>query len=428
MKRFWCLFLIALLLLGCSPEPPEPIAVLPPQETTTPPSAAPAETSFKTPTETPSPAPTETPTPEPTAVPTPVPTLSPQERLYAYIDRMSTEEKIGQLCMFGFSGTKEISSEFKKILQEYHIGSVILYGQNTVRSNGDGGFNQCARLTDSIRRANQSEIPLLISTDVEGGRVTRFRWSKSLLSARALGTKSTDRAEKQFQTIAEGLLSAGINTDLAPCLDTAKDPSSTFLGDRIISSDETIVAQIGAACIDGLHEGGCLSIVKHFPGHGATTADSHASTPVVNKSLDTLRSYELVPFREALSGADGVMVAHISYPKIDERHIASQSEVFMTEILRGELGFEGFIMSDDFRMAGLRNQTSIKSGAVQFILAGGDLILCGARHDYQRQILSGLYEAVENGTISEERLNESVYRILSAKIRATGWDPYEYED
>ncbi len=429
MKKFWCLFLIVLLLLGCSPEPSEPIAVLPANEATVTPSATPAKTPAPTPAETPASTPAETPTPEPTAAPTPVPTLSPEQRLYAYIDRMSVEEKIGQLCMFGFSGTKEISSEFKKILQEYHIGNVILYGQNMVRSNGDGGFNQCRRLTDSICAASTSEIPLLISTDVEGGNVTRFHWSKTLLSARSLGDRgSTDRAEEQFRYIAEGLLSAGINTDLAPCLDTAKDPDATFLGKRIISSDADDVARIGAACIDGLHEGGCLSIVKHFPGHGATTADSHASTPVVNKSLDTLRRYELVPFREALSGADGVMVAHISYPKIDDRHIASQSEVFITEILRGELGFEGFIMSDDFRMAGLRKQTSVKDGAVQFILAGGDLILCGAKHDYQRQILRGLCEAVENGTISEERLNESVYRILSAKIRVTGWDPFENED
>ena len=116
------------------------------------------------------------------------------------------------------------------------------------------------------------------------------------------------------------------------------------------------------------------------------------------------------------------------YPRIDDEHIASQSEIFITEILRGELGFTGFVMSDDFRMAGLRKQTSVKEGAVQFILAGGDLILCGANHAYQRQILEGLYEAVENGTIGEQRLNESVYRILTAKMRVTGWDPFENED
>ena len=122
------------------------------------------------------------------------------------------------------------------------------------------------------------------------------------------------------------------------------------------------------------------------------------------------------------------MVAHIFFPEIDGTHIASQSEIFITEILRGEFGFDGFVISDDFRMAGLRKQTTVKDGAVQFILAGGDLILCGANHTYQRQILSGLYEAVEDGTISEQRLNESVYRILTAKMAVTGWDPFDYEE
>lgn len=422
MKRFWCLILIAILLLGCGTEPDAPIIEIGPAPET----AAPEPTAVL---KTPTPTPTEIPTSEPTKVPTPEPTLSPEQRLYAYIDGMSVEEKIGQLCMFGFSGTKEISSEFKKIMKEYHIGNVILYGQNMSRTNSDGGFGQCRRLSDSVRSANESEIPLLISTDVEGGNVTRFHWDNSLLSAQSLGKKDDpDRAFDQFRYIADGLSRAGINVDLAPCLDIAPDPGSTFLGKRIISPDAEVTARIGAACIDGLHDGGCLSIVKHFPGHGATTADSHASTPVVRKSLDSLESYELRPFADVIYAADGVMVAHILYPLIDADHIASQSGVFITDILRNGLGFEGFIMSDDFRMAGLRSKTSPKDGAVQFILAGGDLILCGANHTYQKQILDGLYEAVESGTIGEQRLNESVYRILSAKMRVTGWDPFEYED
>ena len=423
MKRVWCLLLIAFVLLGCVGEDapvvlmPSPVAEATPVETQA--SAAPV----------PTPAPTAVPTAAPTEAPTATPTPSFEDRLRTYIDTMTVEEKIGQLCMFGFSGTREISSEFKAILREYRIGNVILYGQNMARTNSDGGFSQCRKLSDSVRKASDSEIPLLISTDVEGGSVTRFKWKKSLSSARTLGKKNdTDLAEEQFRYIAEGLLSAGINTDLAPCLDVCREPEDSFLGKRIISADAERAARIGVACLEGLHDGGCLSIVKHFPGHGATNTDSHESTPTVNKSLDALSLYELVPFAEGLKSADGVMVAHIRYPKIDEEHIASQSEVFITEILRESFGFDGIVMSDDFRMAGLRKQTSPKDGAVQFILAGGDLILCGANHTYQKQILAGLYAAVEDGTISEARLNESVYRILSAKIRVTGWDPFENED
>lgn len=431
MKKFWCLLLIAIFLLGCAAEPDAPVAVLSPAPAAT----TPPTPQAPTPEPTDAPAPTDAPTPEPIAMPeptdapTPEPTLSPDERLYAYIDGLSVEEKIGQLCMFGFSGTEKISAEFRSILREYRIGSVILYGQNMSRSNKDGGFAQCAGLVNSVKNASDSEIPLLFSTDVEGGNVTRFRWSKSIVSARVLGTKNdTEKARGQFCYIAEGLKSVGINVDLAPCLDIAKKPDATFLKKRIISSDAQIAANIGVACIEGLHDGGCLSVVKHFPGHGATSADSHANTPVVNKSLESLTGYELIPFSAASGVADGVMVAHILYPSIDPDRIASQSSVFITDLLRNVLGFEGFIMSDDFRMAGLRNQTSLKKAAVQFILAGGDLILCGANHSYQRQILTGLYEAVENGTISEERLNESVYRILSAKMRVTGWSPFENQD
>ena len=423
MKKFWCLFLIAILLLGCVREPDEPIGIVSPAPDT------PAVSEAAPYAETVTPEPTSEPTAVPTEAPTPEPTRSPEERLYAFIETMRVEEKIGQLCMFGFSGTKEISADFQKLLNEYRIGGVMLYGQNIVRYNSDGGFSQCRKLTDSVKNASESKIPLLIGLDVEGGRVTRFRWKTTLKSAQTLGKKnSRSLAYEQFQTIGEGLGEAGINVNLAPCLDTAKEPDKTFLTSRIISSDAEIVSEIGLACVEGLHDGGCLSFVKHFPGHGATNADSHQITPVVQKSYASLQSYELVPFARVLEEADGVLVAHILYPEIDERHIASQSEIFITEILRGELGFSGVVMSDDFRMDGLRRQTSLSNGAVQFILAGGDLILCGANHAYQREILKGLFDAVEDGTISEERLNESVYRILSAKINAVGWDPFETEE
>ena len=207
-------------------------------------------------------------------------------------------------------------------------------------------------------------------------------------------------------------------------LSNAKDPSKTFLGKRIISRDAETAARIGCAAVAGLQEGGCLSVVKHFPGHGATAADSHNVTPVVKKGLAELRAYELVPFERAVAaGADGVMMAHILYPEVDPDNIASLSEIFLTDILRGEMGFEGLILADDFRMNGLRSQASLEQAAVRFILAGGDLVLCGANHDYQRAILKGLTEAVENGTISEERLNESVVRVLTAKMKVSDWTP-----
>ncbi len=423
MKKWVIRFLLlTLLLAGCRPDtaPDTVIHVTPVPSPAAVTAVPPRDTSLPA-----TPVPTEMPTPEPTEEPTPSPTPEPtlEERIRAYISSMTVEEKVGQLCMFGFSGTKSVSSEFSQIMRDYHIGSVILYGQNIARGNSDGGFKQCLELTDSIRAASESAIPLLISTDVEGGTVTRFKWKKSLESGRTLGKKmDTERAKNEFLYIGEGLLSAGINVDLAPVLDVSKDPDSHFMGKRIISSDENTVSEIGAACVDGLHEAGVLSIVKHFPGHGSTNTDSHDTTPKVSKSYDSLRSYDFVPFRNVLRyGADGVMVSHILFESIDSDHIASQSSVVIGELLRGEYEFDGIVMSDDFRMAGLRNRTSLDKAAVRFLLAGGDLILCGANHEYQKKILTGIYNALQDGTLTEERIDESVYRILSAKLLVTDW-------
>ena len=202
--------------------------------------------------------------------------------------------------------------------------------------------------TASINEPASSGIPLLISTDVEGGSVTRFQWGRTTLAARTLGNREdTQQAQEQFAYIGEHLKERGINTDHAPVMDVARNPSATFLGKRIISSNAETVAAIGTACIEGLHEGGCLSVIKLY-------------------------------------------------------------RVFI---------------SDDIRMKVFRNQVSHREAAVQFILAGGDIILCGANHSYQREILSGLAEAVENGVLTEERINESVLRILAAKMQVTDWKP-----
>ena len=434
MKRLTILCCLLLLLPGCAgrAEGDGQIAYIPAETAavrtsplalvTAAPLFTPAPSAAPTPEPTAAPEPTATPapTPEPTATPVPL-----EEQLRAYVAAMSDQEKIGQLVMFGFSGTRTVSSEFTKIMADYAVGNVILYGSNIARDDKDGGFERCAGLTADVRAHMAVDIPPLISIDVEGGSVTRFRWRTKTLSAQALGKQNDGEAARlQFERIATALLDVGVNTDLAPVLDIARDPAKTFLGSRIISSDERIAAVIGCACVEGLRNGGCLSVAKHFPGHGATAADSHDGTPVVKKGLAALRAYELYPFEQAVeAGVDAVMMAHILYPEIDPAYVASQSEILITDLLRGELGFEGVVMADDFRMKGLRNKTSLEEAGVRFILAGGDLILCGANHSYQRAILKGLTDAVADGTISRERLDESVLRILRAKMKVTGWRP-----
>ena len=425
MKKRCLLICLLLLLMGCGGTGTDGTIAYVPTETNRRPglvTAAPAATAAPLFTAAPTPAPTPTPEPTPTPTPTPVPV---EARLREYVAGMSDREKIGQLVMFGFTGTNAVSSEFAKIMEDHAVGNVILYGNNISREDRDGGFDRCAKLTRDVRAHTAAGIPPLISIDVEGGNVTRFRWRIATQSAGSLGKKNdAEEAHLQFQRIATSLRDVGVNTDLAPVLDVARDPAKTFLGSRIISGDEEIAARIGCACVEGLQMGGCLSVAKHFPGHGATASDSHDVTPVVKKSLDALRDYELFPFRQAVAaGVDGVMMAHILYSEIDPDYIASQSEIIMTELLRREMGFEGVIMADDFRMNGLRSKTPLDQAAVRFILAGGDLILCGANHSYQQSILKGLTEAVADGTIPRERLDESVVRILTAKMKVTDWRP-----
>ena len=429
MKKLGCLVCLLLLLAGCGGKETDGKIAYVPTETNRRPglvTAAPAATAAPlfTPAPTAAPTPVPPPTPEPTPTPTPTP-VPVEARLREYVAGMSDREKIGQLVMFGFTGTNAVSAEFAKIMADYAVGNVILYGNNISREDRDGGFDRCAKLTRDVRAHTAAGIPPLISIDVEGGNVTRFRWRIATQSAGSLGKKNdAEEAHLQFQRIATSLRDVGVNTDLAPVLDVARDPAKTFLGSRIISGDEEIAARIGCACVEGLQMGGCLSVAKHFPGHGATASDSHDVTPVVKKSLDALRDYELFPFRQAVAaGVDGVMMAHILYSEIDPDYIASQSEIIMTELLRREMGFEGVIMADDFRMNGLRSKTPLDQAAVRFILAGGDLILCGANHSYQQSILKGLTEAVADGTIPRERLDESVVRILTAKMKVTDWRP-----
>ncbi len=374
---------------------------------------------------TPSPSPSPTPIPTPTPSPTPSPTPDPDEVLMNHIRSMPAEDRIGQLLMFGVSGTTEPSDTFRELISRCRVGNFILYGNNINRNDGTGGFSDASRLCEALTDALGSELPPLISVDVEGGNVFRFTWDPKTLSARELGLQDDEElAREQFLRIGQKLREYGLNVDLAPVLDVAERPMDTFLTSRIISSDTGITGRIGRAAIEGLREGGCLSTLKHFPGHGGTNDDSHKMTPVVRRSKEELYGYDLVPFREGVeAGADVVLVAHILYPALDEEHIASLSPAIMTDLLRGDMGFEGIILSDDFRMNGLTAHEELEKAAVDYILAGGDLILCGAVAETQEKIVKALWDAYDEGVLTDERINESVFRILKKKMLVSDWRP-----
>ena len=366
---------------------------------------------------TPTPVSTPTPTPIPTPSPTPDPTPTP-DPIRVMIDGMSDKELIGQMVMIGFNGTSDMDEESIALMQEYSVGSVLLFGWNT------DTFDQTEALVKKVNAHNPSAIPLLVGIDLEGGSVIRFgaEWDPPLFSAQTLGQRDDPQLVfDQYERIGLQLSDIGINIDFAPVLDIAPDPSQTFLGNRMFGSDPAAVAPLVSEAVGGLHAAGIASLGKHFPGHGDTLDDSHQMLPVIDATMDEMENYALIPFQAAIdSGVDAMLVAHLSYPNLDSDYVTSVSPTVITTLLRQQMGFVGVVFSDDMRMQGLRQRYSVGQGAVLHILAGGDVVLIGKYVDLQKQVLDSLYQAVQDGTIPRERLEESVYRILTLKMAYCG--------
>ena len=379
--------------------------------------AAPGEVA---PTASPAPAPSAAiEPPKPTLVPTPSPSMIPvADPIADIVQSLTDRELIGQMVMCGFSGSKEPAKEFVELMKTYRLGSVILFSGNVHADK------QTATLTAALNRYNpMPDIPLMIATDVEGGTVRRFSsWSPDIRSAHALGKKGdTQFTYDQFVRIANRLKEAGINMNLAPAMDIAPTMSGTFLQTRMFGGEPEEASVQIAAAIAGLHDGGVASVGKHFPGHGNTRTDSHSSTPVLQTTKEQLTGYELIPFIRGMeAGVDGIMIGHLLYEQIDPENPATVSPTIITGILREELGFQGVVISDDMVMRGLTARLAIEEAAVQFIEAGGDIALIGRGIDRQRDVLEALYAARESGRISRERLEQSVYRILTLKAKRMG--------
>ncbi len=366
------------------------------------------------------PVPTPVPTPEPTPIPTPVPTPAPTpEPIDSLIASMSDQELIGQMVMIGFEGTEDMQSESAQLMRDYSIGNVMLFGWNTKT------FEQTKALTDKIQGYGTKGIPVMIGLDVEGGTVERFKgqWKPRINSARTLGKKNDAQlVYEQYKEIGQKLKETGIMIDFAPVLDIAHDPSSTFLAKRMFGSDAEQVSVLIRQAVKGLHDGGTASLGKHFPGHGYTNEDSHQTLPVINVSLEEMTGYSLVPFAAAVNeGIDAMLVAHLSYPQIDSESITSLSPAVITGLLRETMGFQGVVVSDDMRMQGLKSQCTVGEGAVRHILAGGDVVLIGKHVSLQKDVLDSLNQAVQDGRLTRERLEESVRRILALKQKYTGF-------
>lgn len=368
----------------------------------------------------PAPAPEAAPTaavPSPESTPTPALTPVPEpDPLAEQLAAMTAEEKVGQLLIGGFEGT-EIGDQATRLVQEYQVGGLILYGRNIA------GAGQLVTLTNGLKALNGDGIPLFLSIDQEGGGVDRMPPEvRRTPGAYCVGqTGSVPAAQSYGDVLAAECAAFGLNLDFAPVLDVWSNPGNTVIGQRAFSADARTVAGLGPAAARRMMDQGVIPAVKHFPGHGDTAVDSHVGLPVVDKSPEELEETELIPFRAAIqsAGTDGqvpaVMVAHILLTQLDPERPASLSPAVVTGLLREELGFAGAVLTDDLTMGAVTQSYGLGEAAVLAVEAGCDILLVCHGQDSVPAVRTALLEAAASGRITTERLDESVYRILRLK-------------
>lgn len=354
----------------------------------------------------PTPTPADTPSVAPTPTPEPTPTPDPVAEALA---AMTTQEKVGQLLVAGIGGT-EAGEDGLQAVQDYQVGGVILFGRNVESAE------QLADLTGELKALNGDNTPLFLCVDQEGGRVDRMPPEvDDLPSAYDYIAAGGDPLERG-KVLAAQCAAFGFNLDFSTCLDIWSNPDNTVIGDRAYGSDPDTVTQAGLAVNEGLEQGGVIPVVKHFPGHGDTSTDSHVDLPVVDKGAEELKEFELIPFQEAIeAGTPCVMVAHILMTQIDPDLPASLSPKVVDGLLRQEMGYDGVVCTDDLTMGAISNTYGMGEAAVMAVEAGCDLLLVCHEADNLTAARDALLSAVETGRISMERLDASVYRILSLK-------------
>lgn len=353
---------------------------------------------------------TSTPEPTPEPMPTPDPVKVRAEEL---LSGMTLREKLCQLMIVrpevltGESPVTAAGETTRLALETYPVGGLIYSVDNLVTQE------QTREMITNTQ--SYSKLPLFISADEEGGNVGRLMyklgttWVNSMYSYKDQGA---DTAYSNAKTIGTDMVSCLFNTDFAPVADVWTNPDNTVIGDRAYSDDFEQAAELVASAVRGFTDAGVVCCLKHFPGHGDTSTDTHEGAAVVSKSLDELRAGEFLPFVSGIeAGADMVMIGHITVTSVDPEP-ATISKAIITDVLRGELGWDGVVISDSLDMGALAGYDNGEV-CVKFLEAGGDILL--GIPDIETA-LTALEAAVTDGRLTESRIDESVQRVLELKI------------
>ena len=324
--------------------------------------------------------------------------------------QMSIEEKIGQLIMCGVLSTS-LSAEERAFINKYKVGNFILFARN---------YHDTLQMKSFVKDLYEEATLVsgsfpLISIDQEGGMVTRL-FKDVTFPASPLTTSATSVKNAPYKTgkiIGSDMIKLGLNLNLAPCLEINKNLTSHLVNVRSYGANKEIVLKNTKAFIKGLHDGGVLSCMKHFPGSGEATKDSHLDLPIIDKPMKDLEDNEMYPFLNNFA-SDALMSSHCLFSSYD-KFPTTLSHKFLSAYLRDQKGYNGLIISDGMEMKAILDFYGIKEGTILALLAGCDILLVCHEMSLQIEAFEAVYEAYHKGIITEEMIDEKVGRIIKAK-------------
>lgn len=335
--------------------------------------------------------------------------LTLDEKVEKIVSEMTPAEKIGQMMMIGVKGT-EVNDDSLYMLNEYHMGGIILFDRNM--QNQD----QVKNLIGALQKQADQKVPLFMAVDEEGGDVVRMKNALTPPpSQKQIGQEGkTEAAEKWAAKTAASLKTMGFNINFAPVADIGSNDKRSY------STDPAVVTKFIRAAAKGYEQEKMLYSLKHFPGIGKGKVDSHVDAYKVSADKETLAREDMVPFQtmvEENSPDDFfILVSHLTYPALDADAPASLSKKIVTGVLREEMGYKGLIITDDTEMGALSKHYVFKDIGVKAVEAGVDIVMVCHEYEHETEVYNGLLKALQNGELSESRVDASVKRIVRAKL------------